>query len=95
MRHGEVHQSGPVKYVVISADPHNDTGAAPFVAPILRGVTASTLVVRTGEPDPVSGSVALPMLSAVDPATPGQLIGMLTGSTMARVGDGLRELFAL
>jgi mRNA interferase MazF len=100
MRHGEVwaYNDGR-KALVISSDEHNDMpGAAPFVAPIMRtrAPTASApLMVATNGPDPVSGTIVVPLLTSTPGGAPAECVGMVTGQTMASVGDGLRVLFDL
>jgi mRNA interferase MazF len=92
---------GDLRYrvVVLSSDAHNARpSAAPFCAPIVRQRGATTLppfVVPLAETDPLSGVVVVNRMRRLLAAAGAERIGMVTGVSMARLSDVLRDLFEL
>jgi mRNA interferase MazF len=85
------------KYLVVSSAAWND-GGLPQCVPVLRGHNAPEVIpfiVLTNEADPVTGALELGGLGPVEPAAFVQPSGMLTGATMAKVSDCLRNLYEL
>ena len=85
--------------VVLSVDTVNSApGAYPLVAPIVRrfpGAESVPFTAQLSDLDPISGVVLVAELLPVDPGRAAELVGMLTGRSMARVVDALRDLFDL
>jgi mRNA interferase MazF len=85
--------------VVLSVDTLNTAaGAYPRVAPIVRRFPESDAVPFTAslsDLDPVSGVVLVAEMLPVDPGRAAEHVGMLTGPSLARVADALRDLFDL
>jgi mRNA interferase MazF len=85
--------------VVLSVDTVNSApGAYPLVAPIVRRFPEAETVpfaAQLSDLDPVSGVVLVAELLPVDPGRAAELVGMLTGASVARVADALRDLFDL
>lgn len=92
---------GDLRYrvVVLSGDAHNDRArAAPFCAPIVRQWGATNLppfVVPLAETDPLSGVVVVSRMRRIPASAGTERIGMVTGASMARLGDAVRDLFEL
>jgi mRNA interferase MazF len=87
------------RVLVLSADTHNDRpNAAPICAPIvrLRGATGlPPYAVPLAEQDPMTGVVVLNRMRRLPASVGAERIGMVTGSSMARLSDALRHLFEL
>ncbi len=85
--------------VVLSVDARNSTsGAYPLVAPIVRRFPEAEAVpfaASLSDLDPVSGVVLVAEMLPVDPGRAAEQVGMLTGPSLARVADALRDLFDL
>jgi mRNA interferase MazF len=104
MRRGEVWTVGDpdnlrYRVVVLSGDAHNDRPtAAPFCAPIVRRQGGSELppfAVPLAEPDPLTGVVVVSRVRRVPVSAGGERLGMVTGASMARLEQALRDLFDL
>jgi mRNA interferase MazF len=104
MRRGEVWTVGDpddlrYRVVVLSADAHNDRShAAPFCAPIVRRQGGSDLppfAVPLGEMDPLTGVVVVSRIRRIPASAGAQRLGMVTGASMARLEQALRDLFEL
>lgn len=99
MKHGEVRSlaADQGKFVVISADDYNEiAGAEAIVVPLIRrrGFNSEFLV-ETHEMDPASGSIALSFPEMLPHDTATDLHGMLTGTTVSKIKDGLRLIYDL
>jgi len=92
---------GNLRYrvVVLSGDAHNDRpSAAPFCAPVVRqrGTTAlPPFVVPLAEADPLSGVVVVNRMRRMKASAGAERIGMVTGASMARLREAVRDLFEL
>jgi mRNA interferase MazF len=92
---------GSLRYrvVVLSAEAHNGRpSAAPFCAPIVRQRGTSDLppfVVPLAETDPLSGVVVVNRMRRLRASSGAERLGMVTGASMARLRDALRDLFEL
>ncbi|GGJ79584.1 hypothetical protein GCM10010123_06810 [Pilimelia anulata] len=104
MRQGEVWTVGnrsDLRYrvLVLTGDAYNDReNAAPLCAPIvrLRGMAdLPPYAVPLAEQDPITGVVVLNRLRRLPAYAGAERIGMITGSSMARLHDALRFLFEL
>lgn len=96
MIQGEVRRIGRSTFVVLSQDDHNQrSGSDPVVAPMVRQRGGGPLVVQTNEADPVTGGIVIPWLETAPADLDSELLGMLTGDTMARAQEALRALFGL
>lgn len=100
MNRGEVWTIGDSKtrwrVVVLSSDDYNSAGWA-YCVPIVRRPTGDLppYAVPLAEPDPMSG-IALTSTIEHIPAPAGlDRVGMLTGATLARIENTLRDLFEL
>jgi mRNA interferase MazF len=87
------------RVLVLSADAHNDrSSAAPYCAPIVRLRGSSDLppfAVPLAEQDPMTGVVVVNRMRRLPASVGAERIGMVTGSSMARLNEALRELFEL
>ena len=104
MRRGEIWTIGnrtDLRYrvLVLSADSFNDrSNASPFCAPIVRqrGVTElPPYAVPLTEQDPITGVVVVNRMRRLPAAVGAERIGMVTGASMARLGEAVRHLFEL
>ena len=103
MNHGEVWTIQPPngtrwRAVVVSSDGHNGTpGAWPYLVPVVhRGAgDLPPYAAALADPDPVGGVALVAELYPIDPRYGADLVGMLTGASMARIGAALRDLFEL
>ena len=92
---------GDLRYrvVVLSGDAHNDRpSASPFCAPVVRQRGSTKLppfVVPLAETDPLSGVVVVNRMRRLPVSAGAERVGMVTGASMARLGDALRDLFEL
>jgi mRNA interferase MazF len=102
VRHGEVWAVndpaiGRLRVAVLSSDGYNEArGAWPFCAPIVRradGVDAAPYVVALADPDPLGGLVVVARMRRLPHSAGTQCEGMLTGASMGRLGEALRDLF--
>lgn len=87
------------RVVVLSGDTHNDRpGAAPFCAPIVRQRGSRDLppfAVPLAEADPLSGVVVVNRMRRLAATAGAERLGMVTGASMARLGEAMRDLFEL
>ena len=106
MKRGEiwtVGDRGDLRYrvLVLSADTHNNRpNAAPICAPIvrLRGSTDTDLppfAIPLAEQDPMTGVVVVSRMRRLPHSVGAERIGMVTGASMARLNEALRDLFEL
>jgi mRNA interferase MazF len=105
MKQGEVWtigQRADLRYrvVVLSSEAHNDRRAAsPYCAPVVRQRGAPDdlppFAVALAESDPISGIVVVNRMRRLPAAVGAERLGMLTGSSMAKVAAALRSLFDL
>jgi mRNA interferase MazF len=104
MRRGEIWTIGnrtDLRYrvLVLSADSYNERkNASPFCAPIVRqrGVTElPPYAVPLTEQDPITGVVVVNRMRRIPPEVGAERIGMVTGSSMARLTEAMRSLFEL
>lgn len=99
MKHAEIHspdRQTNAKFVVLTSDSWNSSGQDPVIAHIIRSHGAGNdLVIELSEFDPVSGVVLTPWPESIPANEPTELLGMLTGATMARLKDALRLLYDL
>ncbi|MEV0732473.1 MULTISPECIES: type II toxin-antitoxin system PemK/MazF family toxin [unclassified Polymorphospora] len=92
---------GDMRYrvVVLSGDAHNDRpSAAPYCAPIVRQRGATELppfVVPLAESDPLSGVVVVNRMRRMPIVAGAERLGMVTGASMVRLGEAMRDLFEL
>lgn len=92
---------GDLRYrvLVLSADAHNNRpNAAPICAPIvrLRGSTdLPPFAVPLAEQDPMTGVVVVNRMRRLPHSVGAERIGMVTGASMARLNEALRDLFEL
>jgi mRNA interferase MazF len=87
------------RVVVLSGDAHNDRpSAAPFCAPIIRQRGSTDLppfVVPLAETDPLAGVVVVNRMRRLPAAAGAERVGMVTGASMARLAEAMRDLFEL
>ncbi|HEX5595485.1 MAG TPA: type II toxin-antitoxin system PemK/MazF family toxin [Micromonosporaceae bacterium] len=87
------------RVVVLSGDAHNDRPkASPFCAPVVRQHGATELppfVVPLVEADPLSGVVVVNRMRRMRATAGAERIGMVTGASMARLREAVRDLFEL
>jgi mRNA interferase MazF len=87
------------RVVVLSGDAHNDRpSAAPFCAPIVRQRGATDLppfAVPLAETDPLAGVVVVNRMRRLPAAAGAERVGMVTGASMARLAEAMRDLFEL
>jgi mRNA interferase MazF len=87
------------RVLVLSSDSFNERdNASPFCAPIVRQRGATELppyAVALTEQDPITGIVVLNRMRRLPAAVGAERIGMVTGSSMARLAEAMRELFEL
>lgn len=87
------------RVVVLSGDAHNDRpSAAPFCAPIVRQRGSTDLppfVVPLAETDPLAGVVVVNRMRRLPAAAGAERVGMVTGASMARLSEAMRDLFEL
>src|SRR3954453_13363423 len=104
MRRGEIWTIGnrtDLRYrvLVLSGDSYNDRkNAAPFCAPIVRQRGATELppyAAALTQQDPTPGVVVVNRMRHLPPSTGAERIGMVTGASMVRLPDAVRELFEL
>jgi mRNA interferase MazF len=105
MRRGEIWTIGnrtDLRYrvLVLSGDSYNERkSAAPYCAPIVRQRGATTelppYAVALTEQDPITGVVVVNRMRRLPAETGAERIGMVTGASMARLTDAMRELFEI
>lgn len=104
MKRGEIWTVGnrsDLRYrvLVLSADAHNDRpNAAPICAPIvrLRGSTdLPPFAIPLAEQDPMTGVVVLNRMRRLPASVGAERIGMVTGASLARLSEALRQFFEL
>ncbi|GIF22397.1 mRNA interferase MazF [Actinoplanes tereljensis] len=104
MRRGEIWTIGnrtDLRYrvLVLSADSYNDRkNAAPFCAPIVRQRGATELppyAVPLSEQDPITGVVVVNRMRRLPAEVGAERLGMITGSSMVRLTEALREFFEI
>lgn len=104
MKRGEIWTIGSrtdlrYRVLVLSSDTHNERkNASPFCAPIVRqrGVTElPPFAVALTEQDPITGVVVVNRMRRLPAAIGAERIGMVTGASMARLTEAMRDLFEL
>ena len=104
MQRGEIWTIGDrtdlrYRVLVLSADSYNDrSNATPFCAPIVRQRGSTQLppfAVPLTEQDPVTGVVVVNRMRRLPADTGAERIGMVTGASMARLTEAMRNLFEL
>lgn len=93
-------QQAKHRVIVLSGDAHNDRpSASPYCAPIVRQRGSNDdlppFVVPLAEPDPLTGVVVVNRMRRVPAAVGVERVGMVTGASMARLGEALADLFEL
>jgi len=85
------------RVAVISADAYNNRSRFPFVVPLIRRPSGDLppYTAALADPDPVGGIALVAELGQIDVRQATERIGMLTGASMARIGEALRDLFEL
>ncbi|GAB7050108.1 type II toxin-antitoxin system PemK/MazF family toxin [Catenuloplanes indicus] len=87
------------RVVVLSGDSHNERpSAAPFCAPIVRQRGTTELppfAVPLAEADPLSGVVVVNRMRRLPASAGAEKVGMVTGASLARLNEALRDLFEL
>ena len=97
MRRGEVwtvaDEHGQHRVVVLSGDEYNVMGVA-YCAPIMqRSAPMQPYVVVLSDPDPIAGTVLVGLTEPIAITTGTESIGIVTGATMARLSEAVRDLF--
>jgi mRNA interferase MazF len=105
MKRGEIWTIGnrtDLRYrvLVLSADSYNErANASPFCAPIVRQRGAVEQLpphaVALTEQDPITGVVVVNRMRRLPASAGAERIGMVTGASMSRLADALRNLFEL
>jgi mRNA interferase MazF len=104
MRRGEIWTIGnrtDLRYrvLVLSADMFNDRkNAAPFCAPIVRQRGSTELppfAVALSEQDPITGVVVINRLRRLPADVGAERLGMVTGASMVRLTQAVRDLFEI
>jgi mRNA interferase MazF len=104
MRRGEIWTIGSptdlrYRVLVLSADGYNErANASPYCAPIVRQRGATELppyAVALTEQDPITGVVVVNRMRRLPASVGAERIGMVTGASMARLAQAVRELFEL
>jgi mRNA interferase MazF len=104
MKRGEIWTIGSrtdlrYRVLVLSGDAYNDRkNASPFCAPIVRQRGATELppfAVALTEQDPITGVVVVNRMRRLPAAIGAELLGMVTGSSMVRLNDAVRDLFEI
>jgi mRNA interferase MazF len=97
MRRGEVwtvsDDHGQHRVVVLSGEEYNVMGVA-YCAPIMqRSAPMQPYTVALVDPDPIAGTVLVGLTEPIGISTGTESIGIVTGVTMARLSDAVRDLF--
>lgn len=104
MRRGEIWTIGSrtdlrYRVLVLSSDTYNDRkNASPYCAPIVRQRGATELpayAVALSEQDPITGVVVLNRMRRLPASTGAERLGMVTGASMVRLTEAMRDLFEL
>ena len=104
MKRGEIWTIGDrsdlrYRVLVLSGDDYNGRkNAAPFCAPIVRqrgAVELPPYAVALTEQDPITGVVVVNRMRRLPAEVGTERIGMVTGSSMARLTEAMRDLFEL
>lgn len=104
MRRGEIWTIGDrtdlrYRVLVLSGDMFNDRkNAAPFCAPIVRQRGATELppfAVALSEQDPITGVVVVNRMRRLPATTGAERLGMVTGASMVRLTEAMRDLFEI
>lgn len=104
MRRGEIWTIGSrtdlrYRVLVLSGDMFNDRkNAAPFCAPIVRQRGATELppfAVALSEQDPITGVVVVNRMRRLPAAIGAERLGMVTGASMVRLTQAMRDLFEI
>jgi mRNA interferase MazF len=104
VRRGEIWTVGDrsdlrYRVLVLSGDAYNErANAAPFCAPIVRLRGTADLppfAVPLAEQDPMTGVVVVNRMRRLPSSAGAERIGMITGSSMARLTEAMRKLFEL
>jgi mRNA interferase MazF len=104
MKRGEIWTIGhrtDLRYrvLVLSGDGYNErSNAAPFCAPIVRQrgtVELPPFAVALTEQDPITGVVVVNRMRRLPASIGAERIGMVTGASMARLTDAMRDLFEI
>jgi mRNA interferase MazF len=104
MRRGEIWTIGnrtDLRYrvLVLSGDNYNERkNASPYCAPIVRQRGATELppyAVPLSEQDPITGVVVVNRMRRLPAAVGAERLGMVTGASMVRLTEAMRELFEL
>jgi mRNA interferase MazF len=87
------------RVLVLSGDSYNErTNASPYCAPIVRQRGSTELppyAVALTEQDPITGVVVVNRMRRLPASVGAERIGMVTGSSMARLAEAMRGLFEL
>jgi mRNA interferase MazF len=105
MKRGEIWTIGSsrtdlrYRVLVLSGDAYNDRKTAmPYCAPIVRQRGATELppfAVALTEQDPITGVVVVNRMRRLPASIGAELLGMVTGSSMVRLNDAVRDLFEI
>ena len=104
MKRGEIWTIGSrtdlrYRVLVLSSDNYNDrANPSPFCAPIVRQRGATELppyAVALTEQDPITGVVVVNRMRRLPASAGADRVGMVTGASMARLNDALRDLFEI
>ena len=104
MKRGEIWTIGSptdlrYRVLVLSSDAFNDrTNSFAYCAPIVRqrgAVELPPYAIALTEQDPITGIVVVNRMRRLPASTGAERIGMVTGSSMARLAEALRGLFEL
>jgi len=87
------------RVLVLSSDSYNErANASPFCAPIVRQRGATELppfAIALTEQDPITGVVVVNRMRRLPAAVGAERIGMVTGASMARLAEAMRDLFEM
>ena len=104
MKRGEIWTIGSrtdlrYRVLVLSSDSYNErANASPFCAPIVRQRGATELppfAIALTEQDPITGVVVVNRMRRLPAAVGAERIGMVTGASMARLAEAMRDLFEM
>jgi mRNA interferase MazF len=90
-------QGRTLRTVVVSGEAWNDGGTAQCVQ-LVRAHNVPEIIpyiVLTGESDPVTGALDMGWLSPIPTDAFVEQHGMLTGASLAKVSDSLRDIYEL
>jgi mRNA interferase MazF len=87
------------RVLVLSGDTYNErNNASPYCAPIVRQRGSTELppfAVALTEQDPITGVVVVNRMRRLPASVGAERIGMVTGASMARLTEAMRDLFEL